>query len=403
MHLASPASILFLGTLFQTATSTPTSFHHSPNNNKSHDYIDWRTFHGRGVNLGGWLQQESTIDTTWWSTYSGGTSDEWNLCAQLGSKCGPVLEHRYKTFITTRDIDTLASSGVTVLRIPTSYAAWVRVPGSQLYSGKQKEHIHRIATYAIEKYDMHIILDIHSLPGGTNGLDIGEAVGHWGWYNNDTALKYSLDAVDDALHFIQFSSGHPQSYTLSPINEPVDNRDFSMFGTPAALSEAGASWVLKYLHAVIDRTKKVNPRIPVMCQGSFKPETYWSPHFDAGANIVFDEHHYYFQYANSTSANLPEFLCKDAKKSAGDGKFPTFVGEWAIEASDNDLGLRGRNLQAGISAFGQFTRGSSYWTAKFSSNATIKGEGVKGNYWNYEEFVRMGYLDGQVEVPNYCQ
>lgn len=387
----------FLATL-HTVSASP----HKPKPN----YIDWHTFHARGVNLGGWLEQESTIDTTWWSTYSGGASDEWTLCANLGSKCASVMERRYATYITTNDIDKLASAGITLLRIPTTYAAWVRVPGSQLYSGNQQQHLRRIASYAIEKHAMHVVVDIHSLPGGVNGLDIGEAVGHYGWYYNDTALDYSLKAVDALIDFVQHS-GHPESYSIEPINEPADNRNFSAFGTPAALSERGAAWLLKYIHAVLDHVEKVNPRIPVMFQGSFKPETYWSGHFDARANLVFDLHHYYFQYDNSTSANLPEFICKDARESRGDGKFPTFVGEWAIEAGkENELALRRRNLKAGTSAFAQFTHGSSYWNAKFESNVTVAGTGEKGvkeDYWSYEEFIDAGYLEGRVQVEDYCK
>jgi hypothetical protein len=43
------------------------------------------------------------------------------LCKTLGDACGPVLEHRYRTFIARADIDTLASVGVSILRIPTTY------------------------------------------------------------------------------------------------------------------------------------------------------------------------------------------------------------------------------------------------------------------------------------------
>lgn len=219
---------------------------------------------------------------------------------------------------------------------------------------------------------MHIVIDIHSLPGGTNGLDICEAVDHWGWWWNETNLVYSLDAVDALIHFVQ-NSGHPESYSIEPINEPVDNHNFEYFGTPAALSDHRAK-LLKYLHAVLERVERVNPNIPVMIQGSFKPETYWSPHFAKGKNLVFDLHHYYWQYDNSTSANLPRFICKDARVSKGDGKFPTFVGEWAVEAGlENELALRGRNLLAGTSAFAQFTHGSSYRNAKFCFSVMLLG------------------------------
>lgn len=56
--------------------------------------IDWRTFKAHGVNLGGWLVQGSNIDRAFWAQYGGSASDEWTLCQNLGSQCGPVLEHR---------------------------------------------------------------------------------------------------------------------------------------------------------------------------------------------------------------------------------------------------------------------------------------------------------------------
>jgi hypothetical protein len=71
------------------------------------------------------LEQESTIDTAFWAEHCGSAPDEWTFCTNLGSQCGPVLTQRYATFITTSDIDTRANAGVTILRIPTTYAAWV--------------------------------------------------------------------------------------------------------------------------------------------------------------------------------------------------------------------------------------------------------------------------------------
>jgi hypothetical protein len=32
---------------------------------KKQNYVNWKTFEANGVNLGGWLVQESTIDTAW--------------------------------------------------------------------------------------------------------------------------------------------------------------------------------------------------------------------------------------------------------------------------------------------------------------------------------------------------
>ncbi|KAJ5627994.1 hypothetical protein N7490_010222 [Penicillium lividum] len=355
-------------------------------------YVDWNDFRAYGVNLGGWLVQEDTIDTLWWDTYSGGASDEWGLCEYLGSQCGPVLEERYASWITTSDIDKAAEAGITLLRIPTHYAAWIKVPGSELYSGNQTAYLEKIATYAITQYGMHIILGVHSLPGGINGLPIGEATDHWAWFYNQTNFDYSMQVVDKVIAFIQ-NSGHQESYTFSPINEPADNTDLSVFGSSACLSDKGAAWVLKYIYAVIDRVTAVNREIPVMFQGSFKGEEYWSSNFSSSDNLVFDVHNYYFEGKNTTSENVPSYICTDAKATPGDGKFPTFVGEWSIQTTyNNTYSLRERNLNYGFAAFYKYSHGASYWTLKFTGNATVDGQGTQADYWNYETLGGLGYF-----------
>ncbi|KAL4917966.1 putative cellulase [Aspergillus aurantiobrunneus] len=353
----------------------------------------WSTYEANGVNLGGWLVQESTIDTTWWTENSKGAPDEWGLCANQGSQCSAVLERRYATWITTAVIDDLYEAGVNTLRIPTTYAAWVDVPGSQLYTGNQVSFLENIATYAITKYGMHIIIDIHSLPGGVNGMPFGEAEGHYGWFNNQTALEYSLEVIDMVISYVQ-SSAHPESYTISPINEPVDNTDMSFFGTPLALSDAGAAWVLQYILEVISRVSAANPNIPIMFQGSFRGEEYWSPQIPSDANVVFDVHHYYFAGRGATGQNITSYICSDAEESPGDGKFPVYIGEWSVEAEfDNILSGRERALNTGLYAFAAHTRGSSYWTAKFFGNATVNGEGIQADYWNYLAFTEQGMIN----------
>ncbi|KAI9170563.1 amino acid permease [Paramyrothecium foliicola] len=285
---------------------------------QSNNYLDWRNFKAYGVNVGGWLHQEQVIDPRWWNSNANGTTDEWDFCEALGNRCGAVLEQRYASYITTADIDILANAGVNVLRIPTGYNAWVSVPGSKLYTGNQVRFLKIIGEYAITRYNMHIILDIHSLPGGVNGMGLGGKEGGFAWFGNQTALQYSYGAVDAVIAFIQASS-RPSGWTLQPLNEPVDNRDPSTFGTPAALSDVGAAWVLSYFEGVVSRVQVKNPKIPVMIQGSFRPVDFWSSHWAASTNIVFDVHNYYFAGRPTTSANLPTWICQDAKAGKGNG------------------------------------------------------------------------------------
>ena len=190
-----------------------------------------------------------------------------------------------------------------------------------------------------------------------------------------------------AISFIQNFS-FPSHYTLELLNEPVDNRNIAFFGTPLALSDSGTAWVFKYIQGVVSRASAVNSKIPVMLQDGFKGEPYFSPSFPASTILVFDIHNYYFAGRGVSSANETTFICQDAKNSAGDGKFPTFVGEWSIQAElDDKFALRAKSLNIGLYAFNKYTSGSAYWTAKFTGNATVDGEGTQADYWNYSTFI----------------
>ncbi|KAI0155954.1 endo-beta-1,3-glucanase [Pestalotiopsis sp. NC0098] len=366
------------------------------------DFLNWKTFKGNGVNLGGWLVQEPFIDTDFWATSCGAdVLDEWTCCTNLGDQCGPVLEQRYATWITTADIDLLASSGeVKVLRIPTTYSAWIEVPGSQLYHGNQTAYLSDIATYAIEQYGMHVVIDIHGLPGGINNGTIGERVGGLDWFYNQTALDWSLKAVDAVIDFIR-NSAHPESFTLELINEPMDAPD--LVGQPASLSEEAASWLLKYFDAVIERVEAADGRIPVMLQGSFKTPDYWSANFTEGKNIVFDVHSYYFAGRPIGPNNVTDFILGDAEASQDtSGKFPSYTGEWSIQTLyNNSFAERQRVFDFGLSAFEKFTQGSSYWTAKCTGNDTVDGEGTRADYWSYETFIDLGFFgsDSDTALP----
>lgn len=162
------------------------------------EYVNWTTFNATGINPDGWFVQEKTIDTGFWADFAGNKPDEWSVCA-TENQCGTALERRYATWIKPCDIDGLAAVGVDLLRMPTNYATWIEVPSSRLYHGNQLECLKNITDHAITKYVMHVVLDIHSLPGGVNGLDIGERVGAWDWFHNQTALDHSLATVDRVL------------------------------------------------------------------------------------------------------------------------------------------------------------------------------------------------------------
>ncbi|KAL2063341.1 hypothetical protein VTL71DRAFT_5146 [Oculimacula yallundae] len=362
-------------------------------------YMDWRKFKANGVNLGNWFCLERWMKPDLFLEHGKGAKDEWSLCENQGSNVGPILEKHYETFFTESDIDSFAAVGVNLLRIPTTYATWIVVPGSAHYHGNQLQILKRIATYAIEKYNMHVVLDLHSLPGGVNWLEIGEAIGHGDWFYSEKNLELSYKAVDAVVDFIQ-SSGHIASYTLAPVNEAVDNKDLRSFGTPLALSLKAAEWLVKYYLGTIKLVEAINPNIPIMLQDSFRDESFWAPQLPRSANIVIDTHSYYFIGRGLDLKSVPEAMVDDAKNAKGSGTFPVLIGEWSLEAElDNDFKLRKAVFDAGRYVFDKYVQGSCFWSAKVLCPDKVHGEGIKQDYWSYSHLIKDGVV--QLVDPNF--
>ncbi len=259
---------------------------------KWNKFQGWSTYKSNGVNLGSWLEIETNYSP---DVIPSEYQDEWSWCGAVGfATCGPVLEAHYDSWVTKADIDKIAKYGVNTLRIPTSklnssppvapprprtcadpppplpsaYAAWASIPGSQLYTGQQQAKLKAITEYAISKHGMHVIIGLHSLPGGVNGLEIGEAFGHAGWWYNQTNFDSSIVVVTAVLDFIK-ASANPSQYTLEPANEPGDT-GLAHFGSTTTVSYPdGVNWLNSYLKSVYSLIKKKGMSTTLMVPDAF--------------------------------------------------------------------------------------------------------------------------------------
>jgi glucan 1,3-beta-glucosidase len=422
-HSASTSTTVGSYKYYSASTTSTTSLaktSSSPSPNKiltAGEYTDWTVYVANGVNLGGWFELELANNPDFFAAHAPDAVDEWNLCKILGNQCGRILEERYSTFITTGEIDKLASvgtllrscysrlsthlqlTGVDTLRIPTQYASWVLFPGSELYHGNQRTYLQAITKYAIETYGMRIIIDLHSLPGGVNGFD--EKFGNTGlWFFNEIHLEYSYKTVEAVMAFIQ-ASGNPWAFTIAVINEPSDN--VAAFATTNGLTTEGTAWVVKYYNGALSIVQSVNGKVPVMISDAFLGEGHWSSYFEKSTNLVIDSHIYFFiqdgiypQWANYS-------ICGQASVVAGDGKFPVFIGEWSLAlSSNNTLSAREELFNIQIYAWSKYAHGSAFWSVNHTGTGAIVGEGEFQDYWSYLRLINQGVIHAPDPLAVYC-
>ncbi|KAF3033727.1 hypothetical protein E8E11_002652 [Didymella keratinophila] len=343
-------------------------------------FIDWRTYKSNGVNLGSWFEKERTYDSIWWVDVGGESIiDEW-----ASKRCGPIFEARYASFLNFTTIDTLASVGVNTLRIPLTSSSWIAF------------------TYAVQRYNIHIIIGLHSLPDGVNSLDIGEAFGHDAWFFNQTNLDYSWEAVDRVLDYIKASPLGLNKFSISPLNEASDT-NLVGFGTSAGLTDEGAQWIDKYLQGVLTRIQKVDSRIPLIVQDNFRGTDFWGPYLNATDTVVINPHVYYFAAAGVYVNYVNPAICGQAQFIANQTKFPNFVGEWSLQTRyNNTFAGREEIFNTERYAWNEYLSEGTFWTAVSYATTAVDGEGTQREYWSYVDLIKQGVIKPIVPGKAYC-
>ncbi|BGP38326.1 hypothetical protein JCM10450v2_002272 [Rhodotorula kratochvilovae] len=363
-------------------------------------FVGWDSYKANGVNLGTWLEIEANYTP---DVLPDGFQDEWSYCAAVGKAvCGPVLEKHYASFVTKADIDKIAAYGINTLRIPTTYAAWLDVPGSQLYHGNQVSYFRTIAEYAVSK-GMHVIVGLHSLPGGVNQLQIGEKFSDSAdWWYNATNLEYSYQVVDKVLTYIK-STSNPSQYTFAPINEACDT-GMAFFGTPQTISLNGTDYLNSYIRTIVKMVKKKGLKTAVMLNDGFMGASYWAPFYDFKRdNVVIDSHFYYFAAAGVYAQYASSLPCGQAEAAAT--SLPIFVGEFALQSYyNNSPALRQEMYQTQVYAWQKYLSGGAFWNIRYlGSDLVSSGEGGTKDYWSFLNLIDDGVvLPGGPINASYC-
>ncbi len=310
----------------------------------------------KGVNLGNWLVLEKWMSPVVFDGMKDVEDETW-LARTLSSE---ILRERMKahreTFITERDFAYIAKHGLNSVRIPIPYFIFGDRPP---FIGCI-EYLDRAFGWA-EKYDLTILIDLHTTPGSQNGFDNGGLCGVCKWAQNSDEVEFVLTVLERLAKRYASRTG---LYGIEILNEPVSSQFWEFIGVPSrypakdkseAEGSAGISskFLRKFYTEAYYRIRKyLSEDKSVVFHDGFRLRE-WKD-FMRGAefkNVVLDTHLFLMmaeafgcvQNIEGYLTYIEEIFRQDVKEMRQ--YFPVIVGEWSLFNS----AACGKDTKAGVS------------------------------------------------------
>lgn len=244
-----------------------------------------------GVNLGGWLIQE-----TW-------------MCAVSGSECSldsiELLEKRgfseeqIKTlfmtyadnYIKEKDIKALSSLGVNLIRLPFWYRNFMD-SSLEFYTDDDGGNpgfilIDRLLSWA-KKYDMYVVLDLHGAPGGQSTDHCCGTIGKNQLYTDEKNLS-AMQRLWEKIASRYKSDPTVAAYDI--MNEPMNNSSQYENGWAAGSPEAVEKTVAVY-DRMIKAIRAVDPDHMITVEGIWSTDALPDPSEYGWTNMIYQLHLY---------------------------------------------------------------------------------------------------------------
>lgn len=177
----------------------------------------------KGVNLGNWLVLEKWMSPALFEGTD--AEDEYWLPRKLSKE---VYEARIKIhrseYITERDFVTIRRMGMEFVRIPIPYFVF---GDREPFLGCVDE-LDKAFNWA-EKYDMKILLDLHTAPFGQNGFDNGGICGVCKWSQNPDEVEFVLGVLERLAKRYGMRKG---LWGVEVLNEPITEKAWQLFNVP---------------------------------------------------------------------------------------------------------------------------------------------------------------------------
>jgi aryl-phospho-beta-D-glucosidase BglC (GH1 family) len=177
----------------------------------------------KGVNLGNWLVLEKWMSP---ALFDGTTAeDEYYLPRQLSPE---VYEARIKVhrseYISERDFAQIKRIGLNTVRIPVPYFIF---GDREPFIGCIEELDHAFAW--AEKYDLKILIDLHTAPLSQNGFDNGGLSGVCRWSQTPEEVDFVLNVLEKLAKRYGKRKG---LFGITPINEPITEEVWEAMDVP---------------------------------------------------------------------------------------------------------------------------------------------------------------------------
>lgn len=166
----------------------------------------------KGVNLGNWLVLEKWMSP---ALFDGTTAeDEYYLPVQLSPEVyeARIRVHRSE-YISERDFACIKRMGMNAVRIPVPYFVF----GDRAPFIGCIEELDKAFAWA-GKYNLKILIDLHTAPLGQNGFDNGGISGVCKWSQTPDEVEFVLHVLEKLA---QRYGKHECLLGIEPINEPV--------------------------------------------------------------------------------------------------------------------------------------------------------------------------------------
>lgn len=325
----------------------------------------------QGVNIGGWFIPENWLTPSLFSRT--GAID---LDTLLQTKEGrQQYQAHLDSFITEDDFKWLADRAVKFIRLPVGY--WALKAGGDYPSTRAKLDW---AMGMAEKYNIHVLIDLHAVKGSQNGKVHSGRIGKIEW---QTRREFQEQTIQTLVSIAKRYNSSLSFWGIELVNEPkLGHYYFTLLGF--------------YRRAYRELRKSLRPGVYTVFHDAFHPILFTGALWRRTAHpVVFDAHWYviaprlsgrlsvkaYLRFQRLLFGSLLWFLQRWQ---------PVIIGEWSSVLPQEMFNRIPQQLHYDLLAQNIVSQQNIYNRCLATTYWSYKAEGE--GMWNFRSLVEAGVL-----------